>query len=316
MQNMNEIKNNWTLEEVRRIYHTPLLDLVHQAASIHREHHNAQAVKLSTLISIKTGGCVEDCAYCAQSSRYQTHVQKPHFLSKDETIKLAQEALDKGIPRVCLSASWKKIPMTHFTELIDTIDTIKKMGLAVCLTMGSVSTEQAKQLAKVGVTAYNHNIDTSKEHYQNIITTRTFDDRINTINTLIDAGLNHCSGGIIGLGETEDDRISMLHTLATLKKQPYSVPLNTLIPIKGTPLEHNTLVTSWDIIRMIATTRILMPKTHIELAAGRVQLTDEAQALCFMAGANSIFAGDKLLTTDNPAANKDKELLDELGLTY
>lgn len=309
-----EIRQNWSIEEVSEIYHSPLLDLVYKAAAVHRQYHPSGKIKLSTLISVKTGGCVEDCAYCAQSSRYQTHVTKPHFLSKEETIKLAQEALDKGVPRVCLSASWKNIPHAKFNDLLDTIRTVKKMGLDVCLTMGTVDAEQAKALADAGVTAYNHNLDTSKENYANIITTRTFEDRVNTLNTLIDAGLQHCSGGIIGLGETDDDRISMLHTLATLKKHPYSVPLNTLIPIAGTPLANNSIVSSWDIIRMVATTRILMPATHIELAAGRVHMTDEAQAMCYMAGATSIFVGDKLLTTDNPESSKDKALLAKLGL--
>jgi len=309
------IRNNWTLEEIKSIYHSPLLALVYQAAGIHKQFHQADKLKLSTLISVKTGACEEDCSYCAQSSRHKTNI-KPSILNQDETLRLAKQALDNGVPRVCLSASWKKIPQNKFENILDTIKKVKAMGLNVCLTMGTVSEEQAEQLSAAGINAYNHNIDTSKEFYDKIITTRTFDSRIETLKTLQKHNVNICSGGIIGLGESHDDRISMLHSLATLPKHPYTVPLNTLIPIDGTPLEANRLTDSWDIIRMIASTRIIMPATQIELAAGRVHLSKEAQALCFMAGVNGIFIGEKLLTANNPEQDTDMKLLHDLGLKH
>ncbi|MCX7985823.1 MAG: biotin synthase BioB [Bacteroidales bacterium] len=311
---MDMIRNDWTIEEIGTIYHTPLLELIAYAANIHRRYHSYREIELSTLISIKTGGCPEDCAYCAQSARYATHVDEPQEMSKEEIIARAKELKSKGIPRVCLSAAWRQLPPNKFDEILEVIRIIKNMGMKVCLTMGKISADQAKQLAEVGITAYNHNIDTSENFYPKIITTRTFKSRLETIYRLIEAGIPHCCGGIIGLGESEKDRISMIHTLATLPKHPFTIPINALMPIEGTPLEQNKPVSTWELVRVIATVRVVMPTTHIELAAGRIQLNDEAQALCFMAGANAIFVGDKLLTAPNPSENNDIRLLNLLGV--
>lgn len=312
---MSVIRNDWSLEEISQIYNKPLLELVAEAATFHRQYHDYRQMELSTLISIKTGGCPEDCAYCAQSARYQTYVDEPQEMSKEEIIARAAELKAKGVPRVCLSAAWRQLPPNRFDEILEIIGILKSMGLKVCLTMGRLSADQARQLAEAGITAYNHNIDTSERYYSKIITTRTFKSRLETIHRLIEAGVPHCCGGIIGLGESEEDRISMLHTLATLPKHPFTVPINALMPIEGTPLANNKPVSSWEIIRIIATTRIVMPATHIELAAGRIQLNDEAQALCFLAGANAIFVGEKLLTAPNPNESRDMQLLNILGVS-
>jgi len=310
---MSIIRTDWTIEEISQIFHRPLLELVAEAASIHRQFHSYREMELSTLISIKTGGCPEDCAYCAQSARYQTYVDEPREMNRDEIIARAAELKAKGVPRVCLSAAWRQLPPNRFDEILEIIGTLKSMGMKVCLTMGRLSADQAKQLAEAGITAYNHNIDTSERFYPKIISTRTFRSRLDTIHRLIDAGVPHCCGGIIGLGENDEDRISMIHTLATLPKHPFTVPINALMPIDGTPLANNKPVSSWELVRIIATTRIVMPATHIELAAGRIQLNDEAQALCFLAGANAIFVGDKLLTAPNPNESHDIQLLNILG---
>jgi len=312
---MTTIRHNWIKEDINQIYHTPLLELIYQAATIHHEFHRANHIKLNTLISVKTGACIEDCSYCAQSSRYQTHVEPHELLDINKVIRIAETVKDNGVPRVCLSASWSEVPGNkHFDNVLQMVDKLRVMGLEVCCTMGKLSKEQAVKLKAAGVTAYNHNIDTSKEFYNKIITTRTFEDRLDTLDNLVDAGMNYCSGGIIGLGETVDDRISMLHTLASRNVHPFTLPLNMLIPVNGTPLENNEKVSAWDMIRVIATARMIMPATIICLAAGRLDMSDEAQALCFMAGANSIFIGTKLLTCENPSIEHDMNLLKLLGL--
>ena len=312
---MQEIRNDWTTHQVSEIFHLPLLELVYKASAIHRKYHDASKVKISQLISIKTGACVEDCAYCAQSSRYKTSVQPHKTLSLKEVLLEAASSKSIGVERVCLSASWRNVPDgKQFDELIEMIEKVKEIGLSVCCTTGMVNAEQAEKLAGAGITAYNHNLDTSDEFYSQIITTRSYEDRLDTIEKLIDAGVKHCTGGIIGLGESEDDRISIIQKLATLKKHPYTVPLNTLVPIPGTPLADRPLLQSWEMIRMIATVRMVMPESMICLAAGRKQMSSEGQALCFFAGANSIFVGTKLLTTPNPELDDDMELLEKLGL--
>lgn len=314
---MTTIKNNWTLEEVEQIYHLPLLDLVYQAASVHRKFHDANKIKVSTLISLKTGACVEDCSYCAQSSRYKTHVEPHKFLTLHQVIDSAKKAKENGASRICLSASWRKVEQNKdFENLIQMIREVKKLDLKVCCTLGMITKEQAEILVNEGISAYNHNLDTSEDFYPNIITTRTYQDRLDTLENLMDAGVPYCSGGILGLGEKNIDRIKMLHTLATQKKHPYSVPLNCIVPIRGTPMANKPLVNIFEMVRMIATARILMPEAIVCLAAGRTQLTDEGQALCYLAGASSIFIGEKLLTTPNPELNKDKELMCILGLEY
>ncbi len=309
------IRTDWNIDEIKNIYHSPLLDLVYKAASIHRKYHDPLKIKVSQLISIKTGACVEDCAYCAQSSRYNTGVQPHKTLSLQEVLKEAAGAKEKGVERVCLSASWRNVPEgKQFEELLQMISEVKKMGLSACCTLGMINEKQAESLAKAGITAYNHNLDTSDKFYSQIISTRSYQDRLDTIDRLINAGVQHCTGGIIGMGETEEDRISMIHKLATMRKHPYTVPLNTLVPIQGTPLEKMPLLSSWEMIRMIAVVRIVMPKSMICLAAGRKQMADEAQALCFLAGANSIFVGTKLLTTPNPELDDDMELMKKIGM--
>ena len=312
---MQEIRNDWTREQISEIFHSPMLDVVFRAASLHRKYHDASKIKISQLISIKTGACVEDCTYCAQSSRYNTGVEAHKTLSLQEVIEEAKYSKAKGIERVCLSASWRDVPEgKQFNDLLDMISEIQKDGLSVCCTLGMLNEEQASQLHEAAIVAYNHNLDTSDEYYPQIITTRSYKDRLETIDKLIEAGVQHCTGGIIGLGESDDDRIAMIHKLATLKKHPYTVPLNTLVPISGTPLEGRPILSSWEMIRMIATVRVVMPQSMICLAAGRKQMNDEAQTLCFLAGANSIFVGTKLLTTPNPDFDKDMDLLKTLGL--
>ena len=312
---MQAISNNWTKQQIREIYKLPLIDLIFKAASLHREFHEYSKIKISKLISFKTGACSQDCAYCAQSSRYTTHVIPHRSLSVEEVLNEAIEAKQEGVERVCLSASWRDIPDgKEFENVLEMISQIKKEGLSVCCTMGMMNEDQAAKLADAGITAYNHNLDTSDEYYPKIITTRSYKERLETIDRLINAGVQHCTGGIIGLGETDEDRISMIHQLATMRKHPYTVPLNVLVPVKGTPLENNPILSSWEMMRMIATVRMVMPKSMICLAAGRKQMTEEAQALCFLAGANSIFVGTKLLTTPNPEIDSDMELLKILGL--
>jgi biotin synthase len=312
---MQELRNDWTKQQVREIFHLPLLELVYKASVMHRKYHDASKIKISQLISIKTGACVEDCAYCAQSSRYKTTVQPHKTLSLKEVLEEAANSKSRGVERVCLSASWRDVPDgKQFNELLEMIAKVQEMGLSVCCTTGMVNKEQAEKLAVAGITAYNHNLDTSDEFYSQIITTRSYEDRLDTIEKLIDSGVQHCTGGIIGLGESDEDRISMIQKLATLKKHPYTVSLNTLVPIPGTPLADKPLLQSWEMIRMIATVRMVMPQSMICLAAGRKQMTSEGQALCFLAGANSIFVGTKLLTTPNPEIDDDMELLEKLGL--
>jgi len=312
---MKPIRNDWTLTQVTEIYKKPLLSLVFEASCIHAIHHKLGDVKVSRLISVKTGQCVENCSYCAQSSLYNTGLKAHKMLSIAEVKSLAQKAIDDGVKRVCLSASWKKIPEgDEFNKVLKLIKETKKMGLDVCLTMGNVTERQAVEISKAGITAYNHNIDTSEDYYDKVITSRTFAERIETLNTLFDHNIQACSGGILGMGESENDRIAMLHTLATLKKHPYTVPLNILVPVEGTPFENNSKIDDLEMVRMIAVARILMPQTNISLAAGRREMSEEAQALCFLAGANAVFVGEKLLTTLNAEPERDLKMFKKLGL--
>lgn len=311
-----EIRNNWSLEEVAAIFNKPLLDLMRESSAIHAKYHNPNEIKVSTLISVKTGACVEDCAYCAQSSRYKTDITPHKFMAVEEAVACAKNAKANGATRVCLSASWRKVNEDqYFNDLIEMATEIRKMDLQVCCTLGMIDKEKVAKLKEAGFTAYNHNLDTSESFYSEIITTRNYQDRLDTIGELIDAEMPFCSGGIIGLGESEADRIALLHTLATQKVHPYSTPFNVLVPIKGTPLENNKIVSVFEMVRMIATARILMPKTMVCLAAGRMLMTDEGQAMCYLAGANSVFIGEKLLTTPSPDVNSDKTLFEQLGLT-
>lgn len=312
---MSNIRHNWTREELKALYETPLLELVYRAATVHREFHNPQEVQVSSLVSIKTGGCSEDCGYCPQAARYHTKVKVHKLLPVEEVRGLAEKARNNGASRMCLGAAWREVRDNRdFDKVLDMVKTINQLDMEVCCTLGMLTEEQAQKLADAGVYAYNHNLDTSEEFYGEIITTRTYDDRLRTLGHVRKAGMTICSGGIIGMGESVDDRLGMLLTLSRLDPHPESVPINSLVAVEGTPLEDQPPVPTWDVIRMVAVTRLVMPKSVVRLSAGRMSMSDEAQALCFMAGANSIFAGDKLLTTPNPAFNADMELFNTLGL--
>lgn len=309
------IRNNWTIEQISDIYHRPLLELIYEAASVHRTFQDTAEVQVCTLLSIKTGGCPEDCAYCPQAARYNTGVNVQALMDKEEVIRYAEKAKAAGSTRFCMGAAWREVRNNRdFDRVIDMVKGVNELGMEVCCTMGMLSEEQAERLYDAGLHAYNHNVDTSKDYYTDIITTRTYNDRLQTLGNVRKAGISVCSGGIIGLGETHEDRIGMLHTLSTLPKHPESVPINALVRVKGTPLQNNSKVDIWDMVRMIATARMIMPKTMVRLSAGRSEMSVAEQALCFMAGANSIFAGDKLLTTPNPSFDEDNAMFQLLGL--
>ncbi|EMR04811.1 biotin synthase BioB [Cesiribacter andamanensis] len=312
---MTDIRTNWTRSEIDTIYNLPFLELVYRGASVHRQYHDAQEVQVCTLLSIKTGGCPEDCAYCPQAARYHTDVKVHKLLEVEEVLGKAQEAKQAGSTRFCMGAAWREVRNNRdFDKVLEMVKGVNGMGMEVCCTLGMLTEEQALKLQEAGLYAYNHNLDTSEEHYGEIISTRTYQDRLDTLNNVRKSGISVCSGGIIGMGESQHDRIGMLHTLATLPEHPESVPVNALVPVEGTPLEQQPKVPVWDMVRMIATARIIMPKAMVRLSAGRVRMTLEEQALCFMAGANSIFAGDKLLTTPNPDVVSDQEMFQILNL--
>ena len=307
---------DWTKQEILEVYNTPLMELIYKASEVHKQHHTVGEVQVSSLLSIKTGGCPEDCSYCPQAARYHTEVKVHKLMSVPEVDEAANNAKAGGASRMCLGAAWREVRDNRdFDTVLDMVKTINSKGLEVCATLGMVTEDQAKRLAEAGLYAYNHNIDTSEENYENIISTRKFDDRLNTIHNVRKAGLTVCSGGIIGMGEKIEDRVGMLYTLSLLRPQPESVPINALVAVEGTPMEDQPPVPIWDMIRMIATARIVLPRTAVRLSAGRLSMSMEGQALCFMAGANSIFAGEKLLTTPNPLYNQDMEMFNILGLS-
>ena len=312
---LSSIRNNWSKEEISDIYHKPLLELIYEAASVHRQYQDTAEVQVCTLLSIKTGGCPEDCAYCPQAARYNTGVEVQALMKKEDVLAYAEKARNAGSTRFCMGAAWREVRDNRdFDRVIDMVKGVNELGMEVCCTMGMLTEQQAKRLQEAGLHAYNHNIDTSADHYEDIITTRTYNDRLRTLGNVRKAGISVCSGGIIGLGETHEDRVSMLHTLSNLPRHPESVPINALVSIKGTPLQDNPKVDIWDMIRMIGTARIVMPATMVRLSAGRSEMSIAEQALCFMAGANSIFAGDKLLTTPNPSFDADHAMFQLLGL--
>jgi biotin synthase len=304
-----------TLSEVRAIHDLPLPELLFRAHQVHRAHHPADQVQLCTLLSVKTGGCPEDCAYCPQSAHYETPVSVEKSLSVGEVLDAAARARDAGATRFCMGAAWREVKDgPAFDSVLEMVRGVRALGLEACVTLGMLDDAQARRLKDAGLTAYNHNLDTSRAHYASIITTRSYDDRLRTLSAVRRAGITICSGGIIGMGESIDDRCEMLRTLATLEPQPESVPINTLVASEGTPLASMPPVDPLELVRMIATARILMPRARVRLSAGRLSLTREAQVLCFFAGANSIFYGEKLLTTGNPDVDADRELLDVAGL--
>ncbi|MBF0351858.1 MAG: biotin synthase BioB [SAR324 cluster bacterium] len=312
---MQETRHNWTLDEVTEIYNTPLMDLIFRAATIHRENHPSREVQKCTLLSIKTGGCTEDCGYCPQSARHKTSLPAEKLMSLELVVEAAKKAREHGSSRFCMGAAWRNVKdNSEFDRVLEMVTAVNKEGLEVCCTLGMLNQDQADKLAKAGLAAYNHNLDTSEDYYSEIISTRTYNDRIKTIKHVQEAGISVCTGGIIGMGESHSDRIGMLFTLANLTPHPESVPVNALVPVKGTPLENQPLVAIWEMIRMVATARIIMPKSTVRLSAGRTQMSMSDQALCFLAGANSIFAGEKLLTTPNPDVDLDQQMFDILGL--
>lgn len=313
---MSEARHNWTKNEILEIYNKPLMELLYEAATVHRLHHDPNTVQVSTLLSIKTGGCSEDCGYCPQAARYHTNVEGNDLMTVQQVKAQALRAKSSGSSRVCMGAAWRNVKDgPEFDQVLEMVRTINKLDMEVCCTLGMVTENQAKRLAEAGLYAYNHNLDSSEDYYKEVISTRGFEDRLETIGNVRKTNVTVCSGGIIGMGETLEDRAGMLVALSTLNPQPESVPINALVAVEGTPLEDEEPVSMWDMIRMVATTRIVMPETQVRLSAGRTQMSQEGQAMCFFAGANSIFAGDKLLTTPNPDVNEDMKLFTLLGLT-
>jgi biotin synthase len=312
---MITLKHDWTVEQIEEIYNLAFPELIFQAQTAHREFHSTDEIQGCQLLSIKTGGCPEDCSYCPQSAHYKTGLEREALLSVEKTLEAAQNAKDSGATRFCMGAAWRDVPNgEQFDQVLQMVKGVRGLGLEACCTLGMLKEDQAEKLAAAGLTAYNHNLDTSPEYYGDIISTRTYDERLKTLENVRKAGVTVCSGGIIGMGETKKDRYGLLQQLSNQNPHPESVPINQLVRVKGTPLENEKNLDVFDFVRMIATARILMPSSMVRLSAGRLELSDEAQSLCFLAGANSIFMGEKLLTTPNPETNRDTELLDKLGM--
>ena len=311
---MTQLRHNWTKSEISTLFDKPFNDLLFQAQSIHREHFEPNNVQVSTLLSIKTGACPEDCGYCSQSARNDTSLEKERLLPLEEVVKQAEQAKDAGATRFCMGAAWRNPTDKNLDKVIDMIIAVKDLGLESCVTLGMLTEDQSKKLKEAGLDYYNHNLDTSPEYYPDIITTRTYQDRLDTLEYVRNSGINVCSGGIIGMGETSLDRISLLQQLANLPQHPESVPMNMLVQVEGTPLHGVDKLDPLEFVRNIAAARIMMPKSVVRLSAGRSEMSDETQALCFLAGANSIFYGDQLLTTENPDENHDKQLFEKLGI--
>ncbi|KAJ2958217.1 hypothetical protein NQZ79_g6185 [Umbelopsis isabellina] len=310
------LRNDWKRDDIQAIFDSPLMDLMFYGAKVHRENFNPLEVQQCTLLSIKTGGCSEDCKYCPQSSHHKTLVKAQKMLDTGEVMDAARKAKAAGSTRFCMGAAWRDLAgrKSNFNKILNYVTEIRGMGMEVCCTLGMLNEDQAKRLKEAGLTAYNHNLDTSREFYPKIITTRSYDERLETISHAQGAGISVCSGGIIGLGETKEDRVGMLHTLSTLSQHPESVPINALLAVEGTPLEKQEPVSIFEMIRMIATARIVMPKSMVRLSAGRVRFSQSEQAMCFLAGANSIFTGDKLLTTPNNEFTDDQQMFELLGI--
>lgn len=311
---MSALRHDWCLEEVEQLYQTPFIELLYQAQTIHRQNFAPNQVQLSTLLSIKTGKCPEDCAYCPQSGHFNTDIDVDSLLSVDTILAKAKIAKEKGCTRFCMGAAWRSPPQKAMPQLVEIIKAVKALGLETCVTLGMLDDDQIAQLQQAGLDFYNHNLDSSPEYYQKIITTRTYQDRLDTIGRLHNSAIKVCCGGIIGMGETREDRIGLLLQLANLPEHPKSVPINHLVPVEGTPLADTDQLDPLEFVRTIAVARTMMPQSFVRLSAGRETMSDCMQALCFFAGANSIFYGDKLLTTPNPATDKDQQLLKNLGL--
>ncbi len=304
-----------TKEQVLELYNKPLLELVFEAATVHREFHNPREVQMSSLLSIKTGGCSEDCGYCPQAARYHTNVEAHKLMSVDSVIEQAKNAKANGSSRLCMGAAWREVrDNKDFDNVIEMVQAVNDLDMEVCCTLGMMNEDQALRLKNAGLFAYNHNLDSSPEFYGDVISTREYQERLTTIENARKAGISVCSGGIIGMGEAIEDRVGLLMSYRTMETPPESIPINALVAVEGTPLEDQKPIEQWEMIRMVATTRIVFPQTTVRLSAGRTKMNMEGQALCFMAGASSIFAGDKLLTTPNPEFNEDKEMFEILGL--
>lgn len=312
--NTDDHRQIWTAERARQVFDQPLMDLLFQAQTVHRHHFDPNRVQLSRLLSIKTGGCPEDCSYCSQSARHASGLSASKLMEVERVLSEARRARDAGATRYCMGAAWRSPKERDMPQIVAMVQGVKALGMETCMTLGMLDADQSRQLAEAGLDYYNHNIDTSESHYGNVITTRSFADRLDTLAQVQAAGIKVCSGGILGLGEGTQDRVDMLVTLANLPSPPESVPINMLIPVEGTPLADAAAVDPIDFVRMIATARIMMPRSHVRLSAGRTAMSDEMQAMCFFAGANSIFVGDTLLTKDNPEEEADMRLFAKLGL--
>lgn len=314
-ESYTKVRNDWTIEEISKIYNLPLLELIYLAGDIKRNNHDDSEVQVCALLSIKTGGCTENCSYCAQSANNDTGIKAEAMLSMDEVINAAKEAKKDGATRFCMGSAWRAVrDNKDFDKVLEMISNVNDLGMEVCTTLGMATEEQINKMKKAGLYSYNHNLDTSESYYKQIISSRKFGDRLETLKNIKNAGVRICSGGIIGMGESEGDRLSMLQTLSNLPIHPDSVPINTFVKVRGTKIEEQEPISTWEIVRMIATARILMPKAMVRLSAGRDKMSFEAQALCFLAGANSIFSGDKLLTTPNSGKSRDEELFSILNL--
>ncbi len=304
----------WTVEEVLALYEMPLFDLIWRAQGVHREHFDPNAIQRSTLLSVKTGGCSEDCGYCSQSARYDTEAGRERLLPLDEVVSAAKAAKDKGASRFCMGAAWKGPKDNDLDRVLDMVREVKALGMQTCVTLGMLKDGQAEKLKEAGLDYYNHNLDTDRDFYGQVVTTHTHDDRLDTLEQVRDAGINVCSGGIIGMGESRKNRAGLIVQLANLPQPPESVPINNLVPIPGTPLADNPRLDPFEFVRTIAAARITMPSSWVRLSAGRQEMSDELQALCFLAGANSMFYGERLLTTGNPDVGRDDQLFSRLGL--
>ncbi len=315
MKELGHIRHDWTLAEINAIMNQPFNDLMFQAHTVHRMNFEPNEIQVSTLVNIKSGGCAEDCSYCSQSSRYDTGLEKQKMMAVQEVLDKAMQAKAKGATRLCMGAAWRNPNKKDFPVVLEMVKVVRDLGMETCMTLGMLDDEQVEQLKAAGLDYYNHNLDTSEAYYSKVITTRSFQDRLDTIDKVQKAGINVCSGGIIGMGEQHKDRAELLRTFANMSHHPDSVPINLLVPIEGTPMaEMRGKTDAFEFIRVIATARILMPKSYVRLSAGRMELNEQAQAWCFFAGANSLFYGDKLLTTENPEADTDLQLFAKLGL--
>ena len=314
MDNAATTKHDWSTAEIAELFERPFMDLLYQAQTVHRQSFVPNTIQLSTLLSIKTGGCTEDCKYCSQSTHHNSDLEPERLLEVEEVVEKAREAKDSGATRYCMGAAWRSPSGRSFDRVLDMVRGVKELGLETCATLGMLSPDQAGQLKSAGLDYYNHNIDTSPEYYAQVISTRTFEDRLDTLSSVREAGVKVCCGGIVGMGERRSDRIELLRTLANLPQHPESVPINMLVQVKGTPLENTAALSPIEFVRTIAVARILMPHSYVRLSAGRTEMSDSTQALSFLAGANSIFTGAKLLTTPNPGDDRDSRLFADLGL--